>query len=364
MRIGLIAPPFIPVPPKVYGGTELFVGHLAEGLKNRGIDVVVYTNGESTVSCELKFLYPQAQWPLEGEIFSNMKDVNHTSWAMADAARDCDIIHINNAPGLANSRFLDLPFVYTLHHPHEDGLTDFYSYYPQVQYVTISDFQRSLEPMPHMRTIHHGILMHQYHLREKKQPYLSFIGRLAPVKAPHLAIAVAKKTGIPLKIAGEIQPLFKSYYETEIEPHIDGKFIEFIGEADLAAKNELLGNSMAMLFPIQWNEPFGLVMIEAMACGTPVIALRGGSVPEVVRDGVSGYVCDNVDEMVERVKNLNLSPARVRIYTEENFSVDVMVAKYIDLYTEIYARRTDLAIDLATAAPDGPELATLPGAAA
>lgn len=364
MRIGLIAPPFISVPPKVYGGTELFVGHLAEGLTSKGIDVVVYANGESNVSCELKFLYPRAQWPLEGEIFSNMKDVNHTAWAMADAARDCDIIHVNNAPGLANSRFVDLPFVYTIHHPHEEGLTEFYSYYPDVQYVTISDFQQSLETMPRMRTIYHGILMHQYRLREKKQPYLSFIGRIAPVKAPHLAIEVAKKTGIPLKIAGEIQPIFKSYYETEIKPHIDGKFIEFVGEADMAAKNELLGNSMAMLFPIQWNEPFGLVMIEAMACGTPVIALRAGSVPEVVKNGVSGYVCEDVDEMVQRVKGLDLSPSRVRIYTEENFSVDVMVAKYIDLYTEIYTGRTDLAIDLATAAHDRPELVTLPGAAA
>jgi len=339
MRIALIAPPFISVPPKMYGGTELFVAHLAEGLKKKGIDVVVYANGDSTVKVEVRSLYPRSQWPLEGEIFSNVKDVNHTAWAVADAACDCNILHLNNAPGLANSRFVKTPFVYTVHHPHEPGLSDFYAYYPDIHYVTISDFQQSLESMPRMRTIRHGIALKEYPFRAKKEQYLSFIGRLAPVKGPHLAIAVAKAAGIPLKIAGEVQPLFKSYYESEIKPHIDGKFIEYIGEADLEAKNELLGNSMAMLFPIQWNEPFGLVMIEAMACGTPVIALRGGSVAEVVRDGISGYVCSGVDDMVERLRNLSLAPDRIRHYAEENFSVEVMVKKYVELYRDIDAER-------------------------
>jgi glycosyltransferase involved in cell wall biosynthesis len=358
MRIALIAPPFIPVPPKLYGGTELFVGHLAEGLMQDGIEVVVYATGDSTVNAELKFLYPESQWPLKGEIFSSMRDVNHTTWAIADAARDCDILHLNNAAGIASSRFFDLPFVYTVHHPKEDGLSEFYDYYPDVQYVTISDFQRSLESMPKMHTIHHGIRMEDYSLRNKKEPYLSFIGRFAPVKGPHLAIQVAKRTGIPLKLAGEIQPMFKSYFETEVKPHIDGRFIEYIGEADLATKEEFLGNSMAMLFPIQWNEPFGLVMIEAMACGTPVIALRGGSVAEVVVDGISGYVCENVEQMVERARNLSLVPLVVRQYAEKNFSVNVMVKKYIDLYTEI------LGGDEAVISDENISLIAEPGAAA
>ncbi len=362
MRIALIAPPFIPVPPKVYGGTELFIGHLAEGLKANGIDVVVYANGESTVGVEVKSLYPESQWPLDGDIFSNMKDLNHTSWAIADAAADCDIIHLNNAPGLSATRLVDLPFIYTVHHPHEQGLSNFYSFYPDVDYVTISDFQRSVEVMPKMRTIHHGILMGQYRVREKKEPYLSFIGRLAQVKGPHLAIQVAKKTGIPLKIAGEIQPLFASYYDSEVKPHVDGKFIEYIGEADLEAKNELLGNSMAMLFPIQWNEPFGLVMIEAMACGTPVIALPGGSVPEIVRDGISGFVCKDVDEMASRVRDLNIAPNLIRKYTEENFSVEVMTKKYLDLYEEICLGGQPKVSDLDEEGPIA--LAEAPGAAA
>src|SRR5439155_21276517 len=137
-------------------------------------------------------------------------------------------------------------------------------------------------------------------LKTKKQKYLSFIGRIAPVKGTHLAIEVAQKSGIPLKIAGQVQPAFQDYFDVEIKPKIDGKFIEYIGEADMDAKNELLGDSMAMLFPIQWNEPFGLVLVEAMACGTPVLALPGGSVPEIVRDGVSGYLCTSVEEMTNR----------------------------------------------------------------
>jgi glycosyltransferase involved in cell wall biosynthesis len=357
MKIALIAPPFISVPPKLYGGTELFIAHLAEGLKANGIDVVVYANGESTVDVEVRSLYPKSEWPLSVEVFSNMKDMNHGAWAVADAIKDCDLLHLNNAPSLATSRFVDLPFVYTVHHPHEPGLSDFYSYYPQTHFVTISDFQRSLESMPRMRTIHHGIRIDDYPFQGKKQAYLSFIGRLAPVKGPHIAIEVAKKTGIPLKIAGEIQPLFKAYYENQIKPHLDGRFIEYVGQADLAAKNELLGNSMAMLFPIQWNEPFGLVMIEAMACGTPVIAFRAGSVPEVVRDGVSGYICDNDVQMSERIRNLKIDPVTVHNHARENFSVEVMVARYIKLYESICSH----ALSHPT---DGILLSTNPGAAA
>ena len=359
MRVALIAPPFISVPPKIYGGTELFLAELARGLKELGIEPIVYANGESTVDVEVRSIYQESEWPLNGEIFSNLKDANHTFWAVSDAVKDCDIVHLNNAPGLASSRFADLPFVYTVHHPHEEGLSDFYGYYPDVNYVTISDFQRSQEKMPKMTTIHHGICVEDYPLRETKQQYLSFIGRFAPVKGPHLAIAVAKRTGIPLKIAGEVQPLFKSYFETEVKPHLDGNFIEYVGEADLQAKNELLGNSMAMLFPIQWNEPFGLVMIEAMACGTPVIALEGGSVPEVVQDGISGYVCENVDHMVERVRNLSFTPALIRRYAEEKFSVEVMTEKYLRLYKSLCGEEQDVL------APETViSLAVEPGAAA
>lgn len=175
----------------------------------------------------------------------------------------------------------------------------------------------------------------KYQLRERKQDYLSFIGGIAPLKGTHLAIEVARKAGLPLKIAGEVQPMYRDYFQQKVKPHIDGKFVEYIGEADLATKNELLGNSRAMLFPITWDEPFGLVLIEAMACGTPVLAFRRGSVPEIVREGVSGYIARTTNGLAKRAVTLNLSPLAVRRYVEEHFSVERMARDYLALYTRI-----------------------------
>lgn len=335
MRIALIAAPFIAVPPADYGGTELFVGHLAEGLTRQGIEVVVYSNGESTVHAERRWIYERSQWPIKPSEQTWVKELNHEAWAVQDAAKDCDIIHVQSAQAIAFSRFVNRPMVLTLHGPHEPKLSEYYAHYPDVNYVCISDAQKQTESMPKMRTIHHGIDVSLYHLVEQKQRYVSFIGRIAPLKGTHLAIDVAKRTGIPLKIAGDIQPTNREYFEKKIQPEIDGQLVQYIGLADLQAKNELLGNSMAMLFPIQWNEPFGLVMVEAMACGTPVLAMPGGSVPEVVQDGVSGYICRTVRSMARRVEELNFKPSAVRSYVEENFSVEHMVKNYVSLYEEI-----------------------------
>jgi len=337
MRIGLIAPPFISVPPKDYGGTELFIAQLAEGLQKRGLEAVVYTNGESTVGVEKRWLYPTAQWPIKVDSHAFLKEAEHSAWAMQDAASCCDLLHLHAAPVLTYLRFVDLPAVCTLHGPHDPKMSEIYAHYPQVNYVCISDSQCRQESMPRMRTIHHGIDLASYELRTHKQQYLSFIGRIAPIKGVHLAIDVAKRAGIPLKIAGDVQPAYRDYFEAKVKPEIDGQFIEYIGLADLRAKNELLGNSLAMLFPIQWNEPFGLVMVEAMACGTPVLALGGGAVVEVVKDGVSGYVCRSVRELAKRVTQLNFDPAALRRYVEENFSLELMVGKYADLYAEAVA---------------------------
>jgi glycosyltransferase involved in cell wall biosynthesis len=339
VRVAIIAPPFISVPPRRYGGTELFIAQLAAGLQKAGLDVVVYANGESSAGAETRWLFPKAQWPIKGEVYDNLKDLNHTTWAIKDAARTCDLIHINNAPGLVCSRFVRRPFVYTIHHPHIAELSDFYSYFPEVNYVTISDFQRRQETMPHLQTIHHGLDLTQYHYREKKQDYLAFLGRIAPIKGPHLAIQAAKKAGMPLKIAGEVQPMFRDYFETEIKPHLGGSFIEYLGEADLASKNELLGNARAMLFPIQWDEPFGLVMLEAMACGTPVLALPGGSVGEVIKNGVNGFICQSMEEMATRAREVAraVAPAMVRQRAQERYSLEHMAARYAKLYQSILA---------------------------
>jgi glycosyltransferase involved in cell wall biosynthesis len=343
LRIALIAAPFIPVPPTDYGGTELFVGHLAEGLRRLGADVTVYTNGESKVRAKVRWLYEHSLWPIRIPERAWMRELNHTSWAVAEAAANNDILHVQSAQALAFSRVVKCPFVLTLHGPHEPMLSELYSYFPDVQYVCISDAQCSEESLPNMRTIHHGIDVSLYRMVEQKQQYLSFIGRIAPIKGTHIAIEVAQRTGIPLKIAGEVQPMYQEYFNRKVRPQLDGKFVEYVGPANLEAKNELLGNSMAMLFPIQWNEPFGLVMVEAMACGTPVLAMPGGSVTEVVREGVSGHICRNVRVMAQRVQSLNLKPAAVRAYVEENFSIEKMASRYMALYEEVLRKESGVA---------------------
>jgi len=336
MRIALIVPPFIPVPPRRYGGTELFAAQLAEGLQELGNEVVIYTNGESTVAVEKRWLYEESLWPIDSEIHDNLRDVNHAAWAVKDASEWADVIHVSNAPALAYSRFSDAPFVYTIHHPLDRGLSEFYSYYPDAWFVSISEFQQKLETLPKLRTIHHGVDPSKYIEGNGQRTHFTFLGRIAPVKGTHNAIEIAKRTGIPLKIAGEVQPRFKDYFEKRIKPHIDGTLIEYVGEADLAMKNELLGSSLGLLFPIEWDEPFGLIMVEAMACGAPVYALPGGSVAEIVKDGISGYICQSLDEMVDCAKQASsFDFHRVRPYVLENFSLDRMVQSYSDLYAEI-----------------------------
>ncbi len=346
MKIALIAPPFIAVPPAKYGGTELFIAELAKGLEKKGIDVVLYANGASSAPVETRWIFEKEQWPITGPAEASLKGLTHAAWAVKDASGEADIIHLNGAPGLSFSRFVSNPFVYTVHHAFDPEMTEFYKAFSTVHYVTISDFQRqrlssslSTRSMPRMRTIHHGIDLSYCNAREKKQPYLAFLGRVAPSKGTHLAIEVAKQSGIPLKIGGEIQPLYKDYWEEKVKPQVDGKFIQYVGEVGPEEKSDLLGSALAMLFPIQWEEPFGLVLIEAMACGTPILALPGGSVEEIVKEGVSGHVRRSVAELAECAGNLRLDPKTVRRYAEQNFSAERMVNDYVQLYSEIIGER-------------------------
>jgi glycosyltransferase involved in cell wall biosynthesis len=340
MKIALVVPPFIPVPPVRYGGTELFIAHLAEGLLRRGHHPVVYATGDSRVSCELKWLYREGEWPLKTEVHGALRSINHESWACADAAGECDIIHLNNAPGLAFTRFQSTPAVYTLHHPYEPDLSEYYEYFPKVNYVAISAAQAKRHQLKKLTVIHHGVDLDEYRLGKGKRDYFCFIGRVAPNKGTHLAIEVAQRSGIPLKIAGEIQPIYQEYWEQQVKPKVDGRFIEYIGEADLETKNELFCGARALLFPIDWEEPFGLVTIEAMACGTPVLGFKRGSVPEIIKDGVSGYVSSDVETMARQGRELNIPPERCRQYAEQFFSLDRMVDDYVNLYESILAERT------------------------
>lgn len=340
MRVALIAPPFISVPPPRYGGTELFIANLAEGLLELGHEPVVYTNGESTLRCETRWLFPKQEWPITCDLHGSLKDLAHSSWACRDALEDCDIVHLNNAPGLALSRLIPRPVAYTLHHPHDRSLSEFYQHFPDVQFVAISQAQAAREPIAGVQVIPHGLDLSAYRLGAGPREYLCTIGRIAPMKGIHHAIAVARASGLPLKIAGEIQPVYRDYWEQAIRPQVDGRFIEYVGEADLEVKNDLLGGAIAFLFPIEWEEPFGLVMLEAMACGTPVLAFARGSAPEVVRNGVSGWLCANVAAMAARARAPGIGAAACRAFVAEHFSSAGMARAYAAVYRALAKQRS------------------------
>jgi glycosyltransferase involved in cell wall biosynthesis len=334
MRIALIGPPFIEIPPRRYGGTELFVANLASGLHARGHDVTVYGNGDSCPPCRLKWRYEHAEWPLDGSVRSQLKNADHFAWAMHDAAESADLIHLNDIVGLPFTTFIGVPTVLTIHHPHEPELSEQYMRYPHVSYVAIAAWLARAEPMPRLRVVHHGIPLDDYVFSADKEDYVAFLGRMTPCKGPHLAIAAARRAGVHLKLAGEIQPLFRDYWERHVLPLVDGRQIEYIGEADFVTKNALLSRARALLFPIEWEEPFGLVLIEAMACGTPVLAFAGGAVEEIVKGGVNGWICADVDDMAQRIRSLQIDAGGCRAFVGQHFSL----ARMADGYLEVYER--------------------------
>jgi glycosyltransferase involved in cell wall biosynthesis len=228
---------------------------------------------------------------------------------MRQIGSDFDVVHLNDAVATVFTPFVSVPAVKTLHHPHEPALSDVYMAHRMITYVTISDFQRRQERMPRLRVIPHGIPVERYRFETQKQDYLAFLGRIAPVKGAHLAIEVAKRAGLRLKLAGEIQPIFREYWERDIRPHVDGRQIEYVGEADFAAKNELLAGARALVFPIQWDEPFGLVMVEAMACGTPVLALPV-CVPVPMRWSHSSFVASGISLPLNGAKSASSTGLR------------------------------------------------------
>jgi glycosyltransferase involved in cell wall biosynthesis len=211
-------------------------------------------------------------------------------------------------------------------------LSEQYARYPDISYVAIADWLARREPMPNVHVVHHGIPLDDYTFCASKHDYVAFLGRMAPCKGPHLAIEAARRAGIRIKLAGEIQPVYREYWEREVRPLVDGTHVEYVGEADLAAKNALLSKARALLFPIQWEEPFGLVLIEAMACGTPVLALPGGSVEEIVSDGISGWICRDAAEIAARIASLSIPPELCREFVQSRFSVATMADRYLDVY--------------------------------
>jgi glycosyltransferase involved in cell wall biosynthesis len=350
MKIGLVAPPFIAVPPARYGGTELFIANLACALDARGHQVTVYANGDSRLPCRVKWRYTHTEWPVNDPVRSALKNIDHTAWAVRDAAAShLDILHLNDVTGVPLVQFTDLPAVLTLHHPHEPALSEQYARYPDIEYVAIGAWLARREPMRRMHVVHHGIPLKDYRFSSAKDDYVAFLGRMVPCKAPHLAIEAARRAGIRLKIAGEIQPMFQDYWDTQVAPLVDGRQIEYVGEANAAQKNALLSRARALLFPIQWEEPFGLVMIEAMACGTPVLALPGGAVEEIVQNGVNGWVCRDVQEIADRIAGPLPSGASCRESVSRRFSVDRMVDEYMAIYEQLLPETASGAVERARA---------------
>jgi glycosyltransferase involved in cell wall biosynthesis len=339
MKIAQIAPLVESVPPKLYGGTERVVSWLTEELVRQGHQVTLFASGDSVTTAELDPIVPRAL-RLDGQnhnsVFFNLLMLER----VAQRAHEFDMLHFHidffQFPvfrSIANKTLttlhgrLDLPEIQPL-----------YRVFNRAPLVSISNSQRTPMPPVNWRgTVLHGLPADQFHLVERPKGYLAFLGRISPEKQPDAAIVIAERAGIPLKIAAKVDAVDKEYYETIIAPLIArNPRVEFIGEINETQKQIFLGNARALLFPIDWPEPFGLVMIESMACGTPVIAFDRGSVPEVVDDGVNGFIVENVAEAVRAVGRIDaLSRKAVRASFELRYCSAVMAARYLDIYRDL-----------------------------
>jgi glycosyltransferase involved in cell wall biosynthesis len=345
MRIAQVAPLFESVPPQLYGGTERIVSYLTEELVRRGHDVTLFASGDSVTRATLvpvverAVRYDSTQREIVGA------DLIRELGQVFARAADFDVIH-------CHVDFLAFPFdgltptptLHTIHGrldlPH---LRPVYRQFGSVPLVSISDAQRAPLASLDVRwagTVYHGLPVERYAFAPEDQGYLAFLGRLSPEKQADLAIEIARRVGLPLKIAAKVDAVDQEYFERTIAPLLDDPLVEFLGEIGDDDKPAFLGGARALLFPIDWPEPFGLVMIEAMACGTPVVARPCGSVPEVIVDGRTGFVGDSLVDLADAVKRLDeIDRAECRRHVEAHFSVGRMAAGYEQLYRRLGARR-------------------------
>lgn len=342
MRIAQVAPLSESVPPKMYGGTERVVSYLTEELVRRGHDVTLFASGDSETSARLVAPCSTALWRSTEVVFP---DVYNTLLLeqVGQEAKKFDIIHFHfDFIHYPLMRRLGVPHVTTMHGRLDlPDLVPLYKMYSEMPVISISDAQRA--PLPWLnwqRTIYHGLPDDLLTFNEKGGDYLAFIGRTSPEKGLDTAIEIAKRAGMKLKISAAVQPANRDYFERVIRPLLDHPLIEFVGETGGKEKDEFLGGARAVLFPINWPEPFGLVMIEAMAVGTPVIAFRRGSVPEVITDGVSGFIVDSIDEAVEAAWRVSeLSRHQVRRSFEARFTVGHMVDQHLEVYERLISEK-------------------------
>jgi glycosyltransferase involved in cell wall biosynthesis len=340
MRIAQVSPLFESVPPQLYGGTERIVSYLTEELVRQGHEVTLFASADSVTGAKLVSPCPRAL-RLDNSCLDQIAPHFTMLEMLYSQIENFDIIHyhIDYLHYPLSRRFNFIPHISTLHGRLDaPELKELYKEYRDIPLVSISNHQR--KPLPEVnwqKTVYHGLPLDQYKAYTGEGKYLAFIGRISKEKRPDRAIEIANKAGIPLKIAAKVGKLDEEYYYKEIKPLIDGNpLIEFIGEIGEKDKNEFLGNAIAMLFPIDWPEPFGLVMIESMACGTPVIAWREGSVPEIIDDGISGFVVESIEESVQSVRNItSIDRKKVREVFENRFSSRIMTNSYLELYEDL-----------------------------
>jgi glycosyltransferase involved in cell wall biosynthesis len=344
MKIAQVAPLTEAVPPKLYGGTERVVAYLTDALVELGHEVTLFASGDSLTKAELVAIWPRAL-RLDPNIKDYFAPVFMELEMVARRAHEFDVIHAHlDYFGYPLLRRLGVPSVTTLHGRLDlPDLPPLYELYGDVPVVSISDSQR--EPLPqanYVATIHHGLPQDLLLKGPGTGGYLAFLGRISPEKAPDAAIRIAARAKMPIKIAAKVDRVDQEYYKATVEPLLPQGDIEFIGEIAEHQKSEFLGNATALIFPIAWREPFGLVMIEAMACGTPVIAFNNGSVPEVLEDGVTGFIVHDEDEAVAAVAKIGtLDRNRIRAEFDRRFTAHHMAQNYLKLYSRLAkAQRT------------------------
>ena len=338
MRIAQIAPLAEPVPPEMYGGTERVVSLLTEELVRRGHQVTLFASGDSETEARLVSVTREALRLRPDDVDPNLHLMLELGLVF-ERAEQFDVIHSHvDYFGLPFARLVRTPVLTTLHGRLDlPGLRTIYERYDTAPLVSISDNQR--EPIPGANwaaTVYNGTDLNSFTFREEIGDYFAFVGRICPEKNVEGAIAIARRTGVPLRIAAKVDPVDVDFYESVIKPLIDGRHVEYLGELGDVDKDELLGSARALLFPVDWPEPFGLAMTEAMACGTPVLALRRGSVPEVVEDGVTGFVRDSEEDLADvadEVTTLSRRACRERV--ERYFSVEVMTDGYEAVYESL-----------------------------
>jgi glycosyltransferase involved in cell wall biosynthesis len=335
MRIAQVAPLFESVPPRLYGGTERVVSYLTEELVRQGHQVTLFASGDSATSARLVATSARALRLDPGCVDQLAHQIRQLERVFKDPD-EFDVMHFHiDYVHYPLSRRYRLARLTTLHGRLDiPDLVPLYEEFPHEPVVSISEAQRA--PLPSIAwqgTIHHGLPADLYAFQPDRGSYLAFIGRFSPEKGPEEAIRIARASGIPLKMAAKVDRTDEQYFEARVRPLLDPPRVEWIGEIDERGKKDFLGRAMALLFPIDWPEPFGLVMIEAMACGTPVVAYRRGSVPEIMVDGVTGFVVADAAAALEAVRKVEaLDRAAVRRVFEERFTVARMAAEYAALY--------------------------------